>query len=86
MAAMVLPTPDQTIAWMPALARPAPTRPPMSACELDDGMPSQLREDLPDDGAGERAEDHMGIDDIRLRRCRVPTRFGDMQAEEHERR
>ena len=26
----------------PAAAIPAPTRPPISACELDDGMPSRL--------------------------------------------
>src|ERR1019366_1001245 len=41
MAATVLPTPDQTTAWTPALARPAPTKPPISACELDDGIPSR---------------------------------------------
>src|SRR5450755_2586484 len=41
MAATVLPTPDHTTAWIPAFARPAPTRPPMSACELDDGIPSR---------------------------------------------
>src|ERR1700754_4448388 len=32
--------PLQTAAEMPALATPAPTSPPISACELDDGMPS----------------------------------------------
>ena len=31
--------PGQTMAPMPALAMPAPTRPPISACELLDGMP-----------------------------------------------
>src|SRR5580704_412868 len=36
----VLITPLQTTAPMPALANPAPTSPPISACELDDGMPS----------------------------------------------
>src|ERR1039458_5446178 len=41
MAAVVLPTPDHTMALTPALAIPAPTRPPMSACELDDGIPSR---------------------------------------------
>src|SRR5271169_3855255 len=41
MAATVLPTPDHTTAWIPALARPAPTRPPISACELDDGIPNR---------------------------------------------
>ena len=40
-AATVLPTPDQTTAWIPALVRPAPTRPPIRACELDDGSPSR---------------------------------------------
>src|SRR5882672_12340398 len=40
MAAEVLASPPQTIALMPTLAVPAPTRPPISACELDEGMPS----------------------------------------------
>ena len=39
-AARVLPSPDQTMAPKPALAVPAPTMPPTSAWELDDGMPS----------------------------------------------
>ena len=39
MAAPVLMTPAHTIATPPALATPAPIRPPISACELDDGMP-----------------------------------------------
>src|SRR6187551_1236024 len=41
MADTVLITPDQTTAPVPALAMPAPTSPPMSACEDDDGMPSR---------------------------------------------
>src|SRR4051794_14715079 len=36
----VLMTPLHTPAAEPALAIPAPTSPPISACELDDGMPS----------------------------------------------
>ena len=36
----VLPRPDQTMAPKPALAVPAPTMPPTSACEEEDGMPS----------------------------------------------
>ena len=39
-AALVLARPVQTMAETPALAMPAPTRPPISACELLDGMPS----------------------------------------------
>ncbi len=35
----VLSTPAQTMPGLPALAMPAPSRPPTSACELDDGMP-----------------------------------------------
>ena len=31
--------PDQTMPPIPALATPAPTRPPISACELLDGIP-----------------------------------------------
>ncbi len=40
-AAAVLVTPDHTTASTPAFAMPAPTSPPISACELDDGMPSR---------------------------------------------
>src|SRR5690606_12744685 len=39
MAAVVLARPPQTIAPRPALATPAPTSPPISAWEEDDGMP-----------------------------------------------
>ena len=39
-AAAVLARPLQTMAGRPALATPAPTSPPISACELLDGMPS----------------------------------------------
>ena len=42
MPATVLDTPAHTTAAEPALAMPAPTSPPISACELDDGMPSRL--------------------------------------------
>ncbi len=40
MAAVVGARPFQTIAERPTLATPAPTRPPIKACELDDGIPS----------------------------------------------
>src|SRR5690242_19827998 len=40
MAATVLDRPLQTAADRPALAIPAPTRPPISACELEEGIPS----------------------------------------------
>ena len=39
MKAPVVSTPDHTIAAAPALTTPAPTRPPISACELLDGIP-----------------------------------------------
>ena len=39
MAAPVFSTPAQTTATPPALATPAPIKPPISACELLDGMP-----------------------------------------------
>src|SRR5262245_37206410 len=39
MAAVVLARPPQTMALTPTLATPAPTSPPISACELLDGMP-----------------------------------------------
>ena len=38
-ADVVLMTPAHTTATPPALATPAPIRPPISACELDDGIP-----------------------------------------------
>jgi hypothetical protein len=40
MPAAVLPRPSQTIAFSPALADPAPTRPPTRACDDDEGMPA----------------------------------------------
>ncbi len=39
MKAPVVISPGQTIEARPALVTPAPTRPPISACELDEGMP-----------------------------------------------
>ena len=39
-ASSVLVRPLQTAAESPAFAMPAPTRPPISACELEEGMPS----------------------------------------------
>ena len=41
MAAAVVSRPGHTIAAMPALLTPAPTKPPIKACELDDGMPAR---------------------------------------------
>ena len=38
MKAPVVISPGHTIEATPALVTPAPTRPPISACELDDGM------------------------------------------------
>src|SRR4029079_11597609 len=38
--AVVLMTPCQTMALKPALASPAPMRPPIRACELLEGMPA----------------------------------------------
>jgi hypothetical protein len=40
MPAAVLATPSKTIAFGPALASPAPIRPPTRACDDDDGMPA----------------------------------------------
>src|ERR1043166_411294 len=40
--ATVFQTPAHTTAEIPAFAKPAPTSPPMRACELDEGMPSRL--------------------------------------------
>jgi hypothetical protein len=39
MPAAVLARPAQTTASVPATQRPAPTSPPIRACELDEGMP-----------------------------------------------
>src|SRR3954470_21255816 len=39
-AAVVFVRPDHTMAPLPALAKPAPTKPPISACELLDGIPA----------------------------------------------
>src|SRR4051812_31285869 len=39
-APTVFDRPLQTVAEMPALANPAPTRPPIKACELEEGMPA----------------------------------------------
>ena len=39
-AVAVLPRPVQTMALKPPLQMPAPTRPPISACEEEDGIPA----------------------------------------------
>ena len=56
--------PPRRSTLMPALAVPAPTRPPISACELDDGIPKPPGDDVPDDRAHQRAEHHARIDDV----------------------
>src|SRR5580704_7522088 len=40
MKTLVVSRPGHTIEARPALVTPAPTSPPISACELDDGMPA----------------------------------------------
>jgi hypothetical protein len=44
---------------------PAPTIPPTSACEDDDGIPKKPGDQVPRDGAGERAEYHGVVDEVR---------------------
>src|SRR5580704_5490289 len=39
-AAPVMPSPDHTMAPIPAFITPAPARPPISACELLEGSPN----------------------------------------------
>ena len=85
MAAAVLPRPLHTIAAGPALASPAPTKPPIRACELDDGNPEQPGDDIPDDAPGQGAEDQPVVDDLRIDDA-AADRVGDMQAEERRRR
>ncbi len=82
-AAAVLSTPDQTTASTPAFAIPAPTSPPISACELDDGNPKPLRDNLPDDRPRQRTEDHARVDNIGLNNAATDG-FGDMQAKKQE--
>jgi len=62
---------------------PAPTNPPISACELEEWDAQPVGDDLPDDRARQRAEDYAGIDDVRLDNA-TADRFGDVQSEYHE--
>ena len=62
-ASSVFDSPLQTAAESPALAMPPPTSPPISACELEDGMPEPPGDQVPDDGADQRGEDHLRVDD-----------------------
>ena len=83
MKTLVLITPDETIAAKPALAVPAPTRPPTSAWLLLDGMPRYQVIDVPQDRPGKGAENHRRVDD---RRIDDPLADGlrDMKADEQE--
>ena len=47
----------------------APTMPPISACDELDGNAVPPGDDVPGDGADQRAEHHVVVDDARLRRC-----------------
>ena len=75
MKATVFSTPAAISGWAPALARVAPTMPPMSACELDDGMPYHQVTAFQKMAPIERAEDdvlvhHAGLDDALAHRGR----------------
>ena len=64
MAAPVLARPAQTITPTPALATPAPTSPPIRACELLDGMPKRQVITFQTDSSHERAKDHARLHDV----------------------
>ena len=53
----------------PAFASAAPAKPPMRACEEEDGRPHHHVSEVPDDGPDEAGEDQDRIDDGRIRRC-----------------
>ncbi len=61
-ASMAFDRPLQTAAEMPALATPPPTSPPISACELDEGIPEAPGDQIPDDRTREGGKDHPRID------------------------
>lgn len=82
MAPTVFSRPDQTMELKPTFANPAPTSPPISACdELEECRKSG--DDVPDDGANQRREDHLRRHDGRIDDAGAE-RFGHMQAEEQE--
>ena len=64
-AAIVFRVPPQTTALKPALAEPAPIRPPIRACELDDAIAPHQVSKFQHNGAHQRPEDHPPVDDIR---------------------
>ena len=79
----VLSTPAQTMPGLPALAMPAPSRPPTSACELEDGMPPIQVTTFQTIAPMSAAEHHPGVDDARLDDA-LADRLGDVEAEEQE--
>src|SRR4249919_2619611 len=68
-ASSVLVRPPQTAAASPAFATPAPTSPPISACELDEGMPSaqviRFQTMAPTNAAKITAASDIALDDAR---------------------
>ena len=64
MKAPVVSRPVQAIALTPDFVRPAPTNPPIRACELLDGMPAHQGDEIPKDGAGQGTKDHLRVHDI----------------------
>ena len=79
-ASNVFDSPLQTTAERPALAMPPPTRPPIRACELLDGIPSRPGDQVPDNGANQRSEDHLRVNHVRIDDSGADG-IGDMQAE-----
>ena len=67
MASSVFDRPLQTAAEIPALAMPAPTSPPISACELRGRNAEPPGDQVPDDRADQRGEDHLRVDHARAR-------------------
>ena len=57
-------SPLQTAAESPALAMPPPTSPPIRACETAGGNAEPPGDQVPDDGADQRGEDHLRVDDV----------------------
>ena len=68
----------------PALAITAPTMPPISACDelLRNAVPPG--DEVPDDRADQRAEDHVLVDDARLHDA-LADRRRDAQVEDEDR-
>ncbi len=65
-ASSVFDSPLQTAAESPALAMPAPTSPPISACELEDGIPKPQVIRFQTMAPINAAEDHLRVDDAGL--------------------